>query len=306
MTVWMCSGQGAQKPGMTVDLLDIDEVRSVFEAVSEGLSLDLIALAQNGKADEINRAIPAQALTFATSVGIGRALQARGLQPDAYVGFSLGQISALVLADVLSLEEGVELLRVRCEAMDVACKEHPGAMAALMGADHESVQALCDEVAHDEILVPANFNAPGQIVVSGEVAALERAEAAWKERGKKAVRLATAGGFHSPLMAQAGEAVWDVCQTLTFNEPSAPVICNTDAQEFTSTEAAHRLKKQVQQGVQFEQSIQRLIDQGQTEFVEVGFGGVLANLVRRIDKSMTRKPVGTREQFDAFVEEACA
>lgn len=306
MTVWMCSGQGAQKPGMAVDLLDIDEVRAVFETVSEGLSLNLCDLAQNGEAEQINQAIPAQALTFATSVGIGRALQARGLQPDAYVGFSLGQISALVLADVLSLEEGVELLRVRSEAMDAACKEHPGAMAALMGADVESAQAVCDEAAQGEILVPANYNAPGQIVISGEVSALERAEALWKKQGKKAVRLATAGGFHSPLMAQAGDAVWEVCQTLSFREPNAPVICNTDAQEFVSADAAHRLKNQVQQGVQFEQSIESLIDQGQTEFVEVGFGGVLSNLVRRIDKSMTRKPVGTREQFDALVEETHA
>ncbi len=299
----MCSGQGAQKPGMAVDLLDIAEVHEVFEAVSEGLSLDLIALTSNGEAAEVNQAIPAQALTFATSVGVGRALQAQDLYPDAYVGFSLGQISALVLANVLSLDEGIALLRVRSEAMDMACKEHPGAMAALMGADAQTAQAVCDAAAQGEVLVLANYNAPGQIVISGKVSALERAEAIWREQGKKAVRLATAGGFHSPLMATAGDAVAAFCQTISFQEPTAPVICNTDAQEFVCAEAADRLSRQVQQGVQFEQSITSLINQGYTEFIEIGFGGVLANLVRRIDKGVTRKSVGNREQFDALIEE---
>lgn len=299
----MCSGQGAQKPHMAVDLLDIEEVREVFEAVSKGLSLDLIALAHHGEAADINQAIPAQALTFATSVGIGRALQARGLKPDAYVGFSLGQISALVLADVLSLEDGVELLRVRSEAMDAACKEHPGAMSALMGADIQAAQAVCDKAAQGAILVPANYNAPGQIVISGEVDALERAEDLWKDQGKKAVRLATAGGFHSPLMASAGGAVAQFCQTISFQEPAAPILCNTDAQEFVVSEASDRLCRQVQQGVRFEQSITALIESGHTEFVEIGFGGVLSSLVRRIDKSVARKPVGNREQFDAYVQE---
>lgn len=301
MTTWLCSGQGAQKPGMGADLLDIPEVAEVFETMSKGLGLDLVNLANEGDTDQINDTEVAQALTMAVSVGVGKALKARGFKPDAIIGFSLGQISALVLSGVLSLEDATALLKVRSKAMAQACATHPGGMAALMGATLEDAEALCAEAAEGAVLVCANHNAPGQIVISGDNDALDRAQAAWKEAGKKSVRLATAGAFHSPLMASAAQEVEAFCDGLVFSEPSVMLICNTDARPFVSAEAAQRLGRHVQSGVLFEQSVRSLLDEGETDFVEVGFGGVLTNLVKRIERGANRVCVGNREAFDKFI-----
>lgn len=301
MTTWLCSGQGAQKPQMGADLLDIEEVRDVFKKMSAGLDLDLIHLAKEGSAAQINETEAAQALTMAVSVGLGEALKARGFKPDSIIGFSLGQISALVLSDVLSLEDATKLLKVRSKAMAEACEANPGGMVALMGANLEDAEALCAKSADGDVLVCANHNAPGQIVISGQNEALDRAQANWKEAGKKSVRLATSGGFHSPLMASAADKVEAFCSELDFKEPSVTLICNTDAKPFVAKEAAARLGRHVRSGVMFEQSVRALLDDGETDFVEVGFGGVLTNLVKRIDRSANRVCVGTREAFDEYI-----
>ncbi len=275
---------------MGSDLLDIPEVSEVFVTMSKILGIDLIDLAKNGTADEIDDTETAQALTMAVSVGIGKALKARGLSPDAIIGFSLGQISALVLADILTLEEASWLLKVRSGSMAKACAEQPGGMVALMGATLDEAQALCTENAEGDVLVCANHNAPGQIVISGHNAALDRAQERWKEAGKRSVRLATAGAFHSPLMASAAREVESFCESITFKEPSVTLICNTDAKPFVVEEASKRLGKHVESGVMFEQSVRALIDDGETDFVEVGF-----------DKEASRVCLGTREAFDEYV-----
>ena len=302
MTVLLCSGQGAQKPGMGADLLGIPEVADTFACGSDVLGVDLVKLTREGSAEEINDAFNAQALTMTVSVGIARALMARGLNVDGLVGFSLGEISALALAEVLSLEDTYRLLKVRAQAMDEACKEHPGAMLALLGADEESAYKLCADCANDEVLVPANFNSPGQIVISGEVSAIDRAEAAWKELGKRSARLKTAGAFHSPLMSSAAETLGDFCETLMFAQPKITLVCNTDAEPFKAEEAALRLKNQVKSSVLFYQSVRYFAAQGQTRFIEAGVGGVLFNLLKRIDKTLDRSKVGTKDEFDALCE----
>lgn len=308
MTVWLCSGQGAQKPGMGADLLDIPEVADTFAVMSEGLGLDLKALACEGTAEDVNETKAAQALTMAVSVGVGRALKAWGCTPTAIIGFSLGQISALVLAEILSLEDATALLKVRSETMAAACAAQEGGMVALMGASLDEAEQLCAETVTDlgsgqeATLVCANHNAPGQIVISGHTAALERAQEIWKEAGKRSVRLATSGAFHSPLMAPAAREVETFCKSINFNEPAIILICNTDAQPFVVEEASRRLGAQVENGVLFEQSVRAMLDSGETTFVEVGFGGVLANLVKRIDRSTQRTCVGDRQQWDAYLE----
>lgn len=302
MTTWLCSGQGAQKPGMGADLLDIPEVEEVFTVMSDGLGIDLVRLAKEGTADEINDTEAAQALTMAVSVGLGKALKAKGFTPDSIIGFSLGQISALVLADVLTLEDATQLLKVRSRSMAQVCEVNPGGMVALMGASLGDAEELCAQASEDDVLVCANHNAPGQIVISGHNPALERAQAIWKEAGKKSVRLATSGAFHSPLMAPAAQEVEKFCSSIQFNEPSVTLICNTDAKPFIAQEASKRLAEHVQSGVMFEQSVRALLDSGETDFVEVGFGGVLANLVKRIDRGTNRVCIGTREAFDQYTE----
>ncbi len=303
MTVWLCSGQGAQKPGMGADLIVVPEVAETFKVMSRILGIDLEKLTEDGTPDQVNEPEVAQALTMVVSVGVGQALKARGFSPDAIIGFSLGEISALVLADILTLEDAAKLLKVRARAMAQACKETKGGMVALMGASLEDAQKLCEEAADGEVLVCANHNAPGQIVISGQEAALDRAQELWKSAGKKSKRLATAGAFHSELMAGAAREVEDFCSTLVFAEPSCTLVCNTDAAPFEIAHAAERLGKQVKSGVLFEQSVRAMLNAGETDFVEVGFGGVLCNLVKRIDKVTTRHALGKYAPFSACVEE---
>lgn len=303
MSVWMCPGQGAQRPKMGSDLLSVREVRDVFDEMSEILKHDLLYLACEGSEDEINGAEEAQALTMAVSVGVGRALQTCGINPTAIVGFSLGQISALPLCGALSLHDAASLLKVRSSAMAQACKKVPGGMVALLGATEEEAQQLCDKASSGEVLVCANFNAPGQIVISGAEGAISRAQEIWAESKKKSVRLATAGAFHSELMAEAACEVEEFAKSLTFNTPKFPLICNTDAMPFDIDEAPERLGLQVRSGVRFEQSVRNLIGEGETDFVEVGYGKVLTGLVRKISRDTTRANVGTLEQLNNYAEE---
>ena len=296
MTVWMLPGQGAQKPGMGADLLELPQVAQTFALASDVLGLDLADLSRNGSAEDVNRPFNAQALTMAVSVGTGRFLQANGLAPSAVLGFSLGQIGALALAGVLSDEQAFRLLKVRATAMAAACEQVPGGMLALLGADAQDAEELCKECAGGEVLLPANYNCPGQIVISGTEAAIECAGARWKELGNKASSLNTSGAFHSPLMEQAAEAVAEACADLDFREPEVPLICNTDARPFRANEAAARLAAQVKSPVRFSQSVEYLIAQGETDFLEVGFGAVLNGLVKRIDRTTNRMKAGTLDQ----------
>lgn len=299
MSVWMFPGQGAQKVGMGSDLLVLPEVAETFELAKAATGVDTVWLSKEGDEADLNDALNSQVLTSALSVGIARALMARGARPDAVVGFSLGQISALMVSGALSLEEGFALLNERARALADACKTHPGAMLVLLGASHEEAQEVCDSCAQGDVLVCANYNAPGQVVISGTVEAIDRAEAVWKEQSKRCARLRTAGAFHSPLMTQAADKVGDFCAHLSFNrENIVPIICNTDAQLFDTDQAAVRLADQVKSPVRFEQSIAALVEQGETEFVEVGFGGVLTGLVKRIDRGADRIRIGTFAEWE--------
>jgi [acyl-carrier-protein] S-malonyltransferase len=300
MAVWLLPGQGAQEPGMGTGLAAIPEVAETFAVASRELGVNVEHLVTDAPAEEVNETFNAQAATMAVSVGLGRALLARGVRPDAVVGFSLGQISALPLVGALPLDQAFALLKVRSEAMAAACAAHPGGMLALLGASVADAEALAAEQAQGQVLVAANHNAPGQVVISGEEGALDRAQTAWKAAGKRCVRLNTAGAFHSPLMADAGAAVARICADLTFAEPTAPLLCNTDAQPFTAAQAADRLAAQVQSPVHFQESIEALLAAGHTDFVEVGHGKVLSNLVKRINRKTTRTQVGTAEQLEAY------
>ena len=199
MAVLLCSGQGAQKPRMGESLLEVPEVAEVFARASKILNLDLPDLVRNGSEEDINNTFNAQALTMALSVGIGHALETRGLAVDAVIGFSLGEISGLALSGVLSVEDAFSLLNVRAHSMDEACAKRAGGMLALLGVDEEAALEICETAlaagkeagvqitdasgaAQSEVLVPANYNCPGQIVLSGDVSAIERAQELCKER----------------------------------------------------------------------------------------------------------------------------
>lgn len=282
MAVWLLPGQGAQKQGMGADVLDDEEARRVFRLGSDILGVQLERLTLHADAVELGDAFNAQAATMAVSVAAARVRLVRGETPDAIVGFSLGQISGLAVAGILSLEDTFMLLKVRSEAMAHACTERPGAMLALIGAAAEKAQEAVDASAQDQVLLVANHNSPDQRVVSGDVAAIERCESWVRQQGEKCVRLKTAGGFHTPLMHEAAEAVRKACAGLQFRNPTFPLLCNTDAQPFVVSEAADRLARQVESPVLFEESVGALLRQGETDFVEVGYGKVLTGLVKRI------------------------
>ena len=302
--VFLLSGQGAQRPGMGADLMGVAEVAAAFECASDVLGYDLAALVRDAAPEELNRTRVAQPALCALSVGLTRALQARGVAPAAVLGFSLGQAGALAVSGMLSDEAVFALVDVRAHLMDEAAREHPGAMSALLRAESDEVAALCAECAQGEVLVAANFNAPGQIVVSGAPGAVERAEVAWAARGRRSARLATSGAFHSPLMAPAAEQLGEYLQGVEFAEPRVPLICNTDARPMDAATARGRLTRHLTSPVLFQQSIEGLSAHGARAYVEVGFGGVLTNLVRRIDRGAARALVQDRESFEAYVKEA--
>ena len=306
MAVWLCSGQGAQAPGMGADFLECGEfaqVADVFAIGSEVLGVDLAELARTGSEEEVNDPFNAQALTAAIAIGVGRELLARGFEPETIVGFSLGQISALAISGMLSAEDTFALLKVRASAMAKACEGTDGAMVAIMGASHQEAAALAEQCAEGEVLVPANFNCPGQVVLSGDAWAVERARASWaaSHGERKAKMLRTAGGFHTPLMAEAAKATGAAAAKLRFAEPRFPVLCNTDAKPMTAASAASRLEAQVMSPVLFEQAIAKLLAGGATEFAELGYGSVLVNLVKRCDRSTARHALGSAEGLQAYV-----
>ena len=205
---FLCSGQGSQKPGMGQDLLDIPEVAATFECASDVFGRDIAALCRAEtpeEAETLNDTRNAQAAIATLSIGIGHALMARDVVPGSLVGFSLGQVSALALSGMLTDQQAFELIAERSRIRGEVADANPGCMTALLKGPPEEVEAACAEQAQGDVLAPANYNSPAQVVVAGTVAAIERVEAAWKDAGKRASRLATSGAFHSPLMHDARE-----------------------------------------------------------------------------------------------------
>ena len=299
--VFLFSGQGSQKPGMGADLMDVPEVRATFACASEVLGFDVADLVLNADAAELNDTRNAQPALCVLSVAVARALMARGVQPAAVLGFSLGQVSALAVSGMLTDEATFALVKARSQLMAEAAAAHPGAMSALLKADEDGVQALCEQCAEGDVLVPANFNCPGQIVIAGTPEAVERAEAAWADAGKRSSRLATSGAFHSPLMASAAEGMAAYLESVEFSEARVPLVCNVTARPLSAADARESLVRHLTSPVRFDASVAALAAAGADTFVEVGFGGVLANLVKRIDKTATRACVQDRASFDALL-----
>lgn len=301
--VFMASGQGSQKPGMGADLLDVPEVAATFACASDVLGRDVAALVREADAEELNDTRNAQMAISALSIGIGRALAARGVVPDALLGFSLGQVSAMALAGMLTDEAAFALIAERSRLMGEAADANPGVMSAFLKITLPEAEELAAACAEGDVLVPANLNGGGQIVMAGTPAAIARAEEAWAARKGRFSRLATSGAFHSPLMAPAAEAFGAYLAGVDFAEPAVLVIGNVHAAPLTAAGARDELVAHLTSPVQFEASVQKLQAAGAAMFAEVGFGGVLANLIKRIDRSASRACVQDAASFDQFVEE---
>lgn len=299
-------GQGSQKVGMLSELAaEHPCVAEVFAEASNLFEQDLWTLAQNGPAEALADTRVTQPLMFTSGVAVWRCLQGSGLgEPVAVAGHSLGEFVALVAAGVLSFAEGCALVKQRAMFMADAVPEGEGGMAALLGMDDEDVVALCEELNGERVVQAANFNSPGQVVISGHLDALQRAVEAAKTRGaRKAMMVPVSVPNHSALMQDAGAKLAELMDGLTFNEPQFPVVQNAQATAPADQAALlSSLKKHVFSPVRWTQSVQALKnDYGVSALVEAGPGKVLTGLSKRIDKSLPCLPVDSSESLNAAV-----
>lgn len=296
-------GQGSQSLGMLAELAELHPVvREVFIEASDGAGTDLWTLSQGGPEAMLNRTEFTQPALLAAGVAVWRAWQsAGGAMPSHLAGHSLGEYTALVAAGVISLHDAAHLVRIRGQAMQDAAPEGVGAMAAVLGADDALVEEVCREIAGPQIVAPANYNSPGQIVIGGHVQAVDAALAMLTERGvRKTVKLAVSVPSHTPLMREAANRVGEAMKAYPWHAPKIPVFQNVDASVHASVDAIRdALVRQLYLPVQWTGCVQALAAAGTTRIAECGPGKVLAGLVKRIDKSIEGRALGTPAEFDA-------
>ena len=277
-------GQGSQFPGMGKDLYEQSpQARALMDRVNEILGYDLLRVMFEGTEEELKQTRYTQPAIFVHSIA---AMAARDDQPDAVSGHSLGEFSALVAAGVLPFEDALRLVQIRAEAMDEACQLADSTMAAIIGLEDDIVEKLCEEVSQElnQVVVPANYNAPGQLVVSGHRPAVEEVVRRATEQGaRKAVVLAVSGAFHSPLMEPARQRLAQAIEQLDFAPPRVPIYQNVTAQAETDPERIRQnLIEQLTSPVRWKQSVLQMKQDGIETFEEIGPGRVLTGLIRRI------------------------
>ena len=285
-------GQGSQFPGMCKDLYDAHkEAREMCQAADRLLGFSLTDVMFNGTAEDLKQTKVTQPAVFLHSVVAQRLMTIE--TPAMVAGHSLGEFSALVACGALRFEDALLLVSARAQAMQAACEANPGTMAAVLGLEDEKVEEICQELVHSQFstlnskltVVAANFNCPGQVVISGDVEAVEAACVAMKEAGaRRALRLPVGGAFHSPLMAPAAEDLKEAILKTEFRKPFCPIYQNVTAKAETEPEIIREnLLKQLTAPVRWTQSVQNMIADGADEFYEFGPGDVLKGLIRKIN-----------------------
>jgi [acyl-carrier-protein] S-malonyltransferase len=290
-------GQGSIEAGMGKDIADaVPAARAVFERSSAASGLDLERLCFHGAAEELVDTAVQQPALVATSLAVLAAIRDRGIEPDFVVGHSVGEFAALAAADALSLEDAITLVRERGMAMAEAALQHPGSMAAILGLEDEVVETLCRQILG---VWPANYNCPGQIVVSGEHLAVDECiERAQEEGARRVVKLKVSGAFHSPLVARAADRLRPAIDKVKFQEPVAPFMSTVTARLESAQRLAPLLVDQLTAPVRFTQAASELMREGVKTFVEVGPGNVLSGLVKRIDRSVKSVSINNLSQLD--------
>ncbi|MBB6599748.1 ACP S-malonyltransferase [Luteimonas sp. MC1825] len=301
-------GQGSQAPGMLAGLAARGTVvRDAFAEASDGAGVDLWALAQDADDSSLNHTEFTQPALLAAGIAVWRAWEAQGGEaPTLLAGHSLGEYAALVAAGALSLADGAKLVRLRGQLMQDAAPAGTGAMAAVIGADDALVQDTCVEASGEAgVVVPANFNSPGQIVIGGHAAAVDRALELLAAKGvRKVVKLAVSVPSHTPLMREAANRLSEAMSGLAWSAPALPVVQNVDAEVHDGVEAIRdALVRQLYLPVQWTSCVQALAGRGVTRVGECGPGKVLTGLARRIDKSLDARALGTPDDFDAALAE---
>ena len=284
-------GQGSQYAGMGKDLAGkFPAARQVFEEADNALGFELSELCFNGPAEQLQLTENTQPAILTVSVAALRAMESAGFpKPDFVAGHSLGEYSALVAAGSLSLADAVRTVRARGRYMQEAVPVGVGAMAAILGADLNVIVAACKEAAEGQVCSPANINSPGQVVIAGDAAAVDRAIELLKTRGaKRAVKLNVSAPFHCALMMPAQERLGKDLERISFADPGMPVVTNVDATSvIQGDEARDALIRQVSQPVNWLSSVEFLISQGVQSLIETGPGKVLSGLMRQIDRSVS-------------------
>ena len=297
-------GQGAQSVGMGRALAEShDAARDAFETADRVLGYSLSGMCWNGPAEDLKKSVHTQPALLTHSVAAWRLLSASGLEPAFVAGHSLGEYSACVAAGALSFEDALRVTSRRGELMYQAGLDRPGAMAALLGLSREEAEAACADAAAAGIVRAANLNAPGQVVISGEPAAVDAACEAAKARGaRRAIKLEVSGAFHSPLMASAAEGLREALAGVTIHDARCPVISNAWARPVQKSDEIRRaLEEQLLASVRWEESMRLLLDQGVEGFVELGTGKVLRGLLRTIHKEAASWNVEDPESLQATV-----
>jgi [acyl-carrier-protein] S-malonyltransferase len=295
-------GQGAQSVGMGKALADaFPEARTVFEAADKALGLALSEICWNGPEERLRETRHAQPALLTHSVAALRLLEKHGIEPTWCAGHSLGEYSACVAAGALGFDDAVRLVYRRGELMHQAGIDRPGTMAAVLGLSREEVEAACAEASAMGTVVAANFNAPGQIVISGEVAAVEKAGEAAKARGaKRVIPLVVSGAFHSPLMASAAQGLHEKLSATRFSDARCAIIANVSAAPVArADDVRSALDRQLLGAVRWEDSMRTLLDAHAEGFVEIGAGKVLRGLLRTVSKDAASWNVEDPESLQA-------
>jgi [acyl-carrier-protein] S-malonyltransferase len=299
--VFCFPGQGSLEQGMGQDIAEaVPEAMRVFEVGSEASGLDLPSLCFDRPIEELVETEVQQPALVAMSLAVLEALKARGLRPDYVIGHSVGEFAALAAASALSIRDTIALVRERGLAMAEAARDRPGSMAAILGLDDDVVERLCRRILG---VWPANYNCPGQLVVSGETAAVEECCALAEEVGaRRTVKLRVSGAFHSPLVARAAERLRPAVERVRFREPVAPFMSTVTARIESAPRLGPLLVDQLTAPVRFTQAASALIREGTRTFVEVGPGNVLSGLVKRIDRSAKAIPVSSLAALEQLEE----
>ena len=294
-------GQGSLEVGMGREIARaVPEAMDVFVRASEASGLDLVRLCFEAPEEELVKTEVQQPALVATSLAVLAALRSYGYRPDYVVGHSVGEFAALAAAEALGVEEAIALVRERGLAMAAAAQENPGSMAAILGLEDEVVEDLCARISR---VWPANYNCPGQIVISGENPAVDECcTEAQLQGARRTVKLRVSGAFHSPLIEHAAERLRPAVERVRFTEPIAPFISTVTAKIEPAQRMAALLVEQLTAPVRFTQAARELMRQGVKVFVEVGPGNVLSGLLKRIDRSVKAIPVGDLASLEKLRE----